>query len=152
MSESIEAVRVVSAEREIAASAERVFALIADPAQQPFWDGNQNLANAAAGQRITGVGESFLMTLTTGAVRENHVVEFEEGRLIAWQPSEPGAARPGHLWRWELRDLGDGRALVTHTYDWTVLTDEKRLVRARATTPEMLRASIDRLATLAEQG
>ena len=42
------------------------------------------------------------MTLTSGSIRENHVVEFDEGRLIAWRPSEPGAQPPGHLWRWEL--------------------------------------------------
>jgi hypothetical protein len=28
-------------------------------------------------------------------VRDNHVVEFEEGRRIAWRPSEPAAGRPG---------------------------------------------------------
>jgi len=36
--------RVVSASREIAAGPERIFELIADPAQQPRWDGNDNLA------------------------------------------------------------------------------------------------------------
>ena len=44
--------RVVSASREIAADAGRVFELIADPAQQPRWDGNDNLAEAASGQRV----------------------------------------------------------------------------------------------------
>ena len=44
--------RVVSASREIAAGTERIFELIADPAQQPRWDGNDNLAAAPAGQRI----------------------------------------------------------------------------------------------------
>ena len=62
-------VRVVSATREIAASAERVFELIADPAQQPRWDGRDNLASAAAGQRVRSVGDVFVMTLTTGSVR-----------------------------------------------------------------------------------
>ena len=37
-----------------------------------------------------------------------------------------------------------------HTYDWTHLTDENRFERARSTTPEMLRASLDRLAAEAE--
>jgi len=40
--------RVVSASREIAAGPERIFELIADPAAQPSWDGNDNLAEAAA--------------------------------------------------------------------------------------------------------
>ena len=90
------------------------------------------------------------MTLNHGAVRENHVVEFEEGRLIAWQPSEAGSAPPGHLWRWELRPKDNGHTLVTHTYDWTRLTDPKRLERARNTTADSLRASMDRLAEIAE--
>ena len=44
--------RVVSASREMAAGPARIFELIADPAQQPRWDGNDNLAEAAAGQRV----------------------------------------------------------------------------------------------------
>jgi uncharacterized protein YndB with AHSA1/START domain len=143
--------RVVSASREIAAAPGRIFELIADPAVQPSWDGNDNLAWASDGQRIRGEGVVFTMTLTQGTVRENHVVEFEEGRLIAWMPSEPGQARPGHLWRWELEPAGASRTLVTHTYDWTRLTDEKRLPTARATTPGRLQASLNRLAALAEQ-
>lgn len=144
--------RIARASREIAASTARIFELIADPALQPRWDGNGNLAEAAAGQRIRNVGEVFTMTLTgDGAVRANHVVEFEEGRRIAWRPSEPGQPPPGHLWRWELVPIDDSRTLVTHTYDWSQLTDEKRLARARATTDGKLQASLDRLAALAEQ-
>jgi len=141
---------VVSASREIAAGPEQIFELIADPALQPRWDGNDNLAWAATGQRVHRVGDVFTMTLTRGAVRENHVVEFEEGRRIAWMPAEPGQQRPGHLWRWELEPVGGSRTQVTSTYDWTQLTDEYRLPRARATTPDRLRASLDRLAALAE--
>jgi uncharacterized protein YndB with AHSA1/START domain len=145
-----EAPRVVSASREIAASPERIFELIADPSQQPRWDGNDNLVEADAGQRVRQVGDVFQMTLTTGSVRENHVVEFEEARRIAWRPSEVGRRQPGHLWRWELAPLGDSRTLVTHTYDWTLLTEKKRLPVAKRTTSDRLKASLDRLAALAE--
>ena len=145
-----DAPRVVSASREIAAAPEVIFELIADPAQQPRWDGNDNLAEAAAGQRVRAVGDVFTMTLTGGMVRENHVVEFEEGRRIAWRPSEVGRHQPGHLWRWELVPLEGSRTRVTHTYDWTRLTDNNRLQRARRTTPERLSASLDRLAAIAE--
>ena len=144
--------RVVTASREIAAAAGQIFELIADPASQPGWDGNGNLAQAAAGQRIRNVGDVFTMTLTgDGAVRENHVVEFNEGRRIAWRPAEPGRKPPGHLWRWELEPIDGSRTLVTHTYDWSQLTDEKRFTRARATSENKLRASLDRLATVAEE-
>src|SRR6266496_1106079 len=103
--------RVVSASREIAAGPEEIFELIADPTQQPRWDGNDNLAEA---------------------------------------PAEPGRPPPGHLWRWELEPIDAARTRVTHTYDWTRLTDEKRFPRARATTADSLRASLDRLAALVE--
>jgi len=92
----------------------------------------------------------FTMTLTGGGIRQNHVTEFEEGRRIAWMPAELGQARPGHLWRWELEPAGASRTRVTATYDWTRLTDENRFARARATTADRLRASLDRLAALAE--
>jgi uncharacterized protein YndB with AHSA1/START domain len=144
--------RVVCASREVAASADLIFELIADPSQQPRWDGNDNLAVAAPGQRIRSVGEVFIMTTTKGNVRENHVVEFGEGRRIAWRPAEPGQEPPGHLWRWELDPIDSSHTRVTHTYDWTELTDEKRLPRAGATTTEKLEASLERLAALTERG
>jgi len=146
-----EAPRVVSASREIAARPGRIFELIADPAQQSRWNRNDSLAEAPTGRRVRRTGEVFTMTLTQGSIRENHVVEFEEGRRLAWMPAEAGKRPPGHLWRWELEPIGTSRTRVTHTYDWTQLTDKNRLPRARATTADKLHASLDRLAALAEE-
>ena len=142
--------RVVSASRDISAGAGRIFELIADPSQQPRWDGNDNLSEAPTGQRVRAVGDVFTMTLTGGQVRETHVVEFDEGLRIAWRPAEPGQEPPGHLWRWELEPIDSSSTRVTHTYDWTQLTDDSRISRARATTAEELQNSLDRLAALAE--
>lgn len=146
-----DAPRVVTAARVVAAPAATIFELVADPARQPAWDGNDNLAEAANGQRVRAVGDVFRTRLTMGAERENHVVEFDEGRLLAWRPTDPGRMPPpGHLWRWELQPLAGGRTAVRHTYDWTHLVDEHRHERARRTTPERLMASLDRLAAAAE--
>src|SRR6478752_5317615 len=49
---------------------------------------------------------------------------------------------PARLWRWELEAIGESRTKVTHTYDWSQLTDAKRLARARATTDAKLEASL----------
>jgi len=77
--------RVVSASREIAAGPGRIFELIADPAQQPRWDGNDNLAEAPGGQRVRRAGEVFTMTLThDGAIRET-----------MWSSSKKAAGLPG---------------------------------------------------------
>jgi uncharacterized protein YndB with AHSA1/START domain len=115
MADDTDVPRVVSASRDIAAGADRTFELIADPSQQPRWDGNDNLAEAKSGQRVRSIGDVFTMTLTRGSVRENHVVEFEELRRIAWLPSEPGRRPPGHLWRWELEPVDESHTRVTHT-------------------------------------
>ena len=143
---------VVSASREISAHAEEIFALIADPAEQPRWDGNDNLAGAEAGQRVRAVGDVFVMTNRNGGVRDNHVVAFVEGREIAWRPAPHGEQPAGHQWGWVLEPLEDGRTLVTHVYDFSDLpaSQEARLAKARQMTPEKLMASIDRLAELAE--
>lgn len=144
--------RVVRASRVVKAAPETIFELIADPNQQPTWDGNDNLRAAHDSGRIRGAGETFLMELThDGSMRENHVVEFEEGRLIAWMPGDLDAPRAGHLWRWELDPAADG-TLVTHTYDWRGLDEaqRRRIKRALRTTPKMLQASVDRLAERAE--
>ncbi|MFD2472339.1 SRPBCC family protein [Amycolatopsis silviterrae] len=144
--------RVLRASREIEAPAERIFELIADPAQQPSWDGNDNLAEAESGQRVHAVGDVFVTTLLNGKIRENRIVEFEEGRRVAWLPAEVGKDAPGHLWRWELKPLGAERTEVTHTYDWSALDlgDTRRVTRARSTTTDGLRASLDNLAKAAE--
>lgn len=151
MAEDAEVARTVSATREVAAPAAAIFELIADPSEQPRWDGNDNLAEAPEGQRIRGTGEVFTMVLSLGSVRENHVVEFEEGRRIAWRPADPGQSPAGHLWRWELEPTGEATTRVTHTYDWSQLADDHRIPRARATTAENLHASLRRLARLAQQ-
>ncbi|GAA0998608.1 SRPBCC family protein [Tsukamurella strandjordii] len=143
--------RIVTASRDIAAAADVLFEFIADPARQPEWDGNDNLAESAPGHRVRAAGDVFETLLTNGQVRANHVVEFEEGRRIAWRPSPVGEQPPGHLWRYELAPLGDGGTRVTHTYDWTDLHDEQRLPRARATTPDRLASSLERLAAVTEQ-
>ncbi|GAB3193229.1 SRPBCC family protein [Nesterenkonia suensis] len=142
--------RVVTAHDVIDAPASEIFELIADPARQVEWDGNSNLSHAEPGQRVTGVGDVFRMTLTNGKTRENHVVEFLDGELVAWKPSTMGEPPAGHLWRWSLAQLSSGAVEVTHTYDWSQLDDPARVQRARSTSAEMLAASISRLKTLAE--
>ena len=143
--------RIVIAEREVHAPAATIFELIADPARQPQWDGNDNLDVATTSARVRAVGDGFGMRTTKGKSKENRIVAFEEGRTVAWLTADAGHEPPGHIWRWDLEPLADGGTLVRHTYDWTGVTDEARWPRHRQTTSADLRASIDRLATLAER-
>lgn len=143
--------RIVRASRMVNADAERIFELIADPAQQPRWDGNDNLASAPTGQRVRAVGDVFKMTTTRGNHKENHVVEFIEGRQIAWEPADAGQPPFGHIWRWILEPITRSQTEVTHVYDWTRLIDDFRIERAKITTADRLAESIVRLKRMAEE-
>ena len=73
----VEEQKVVRASATVRAPAERIFGLVADPARQPEWDGNDNLARADAGQRVRALGDVFVMVRTKDHMeRYNRVVEF----------------------------------------------------------------------------
>lgn len=141
--------RVVSAERVVHADPAAVFAIVADPREHPRMDGNGNTEAAQDAGPITAAGQSFLMRNTNGKIRENRVVEFDAGRLVAWMPCPVGGEPFGFLWRWEVVPHPEG-ALVTHTYEWTTLTRDDLLDEARSITPSNLLASLERLAGLVE--
>ena len=141
---------MVTARREIDAGAEVIFELIADPAQQPEWDGNDNLAEAAPGQRVRAVGDVFTMTLTNGGPREPRRRVRRGPASSRGGRRSPGAPPAGPPVAVGARAARPGPHRVTHTYDWTHLTDEGRFARARATTSDRLGASLERLAARVE--
>ena len=98
------------------ASAERIFELLADPANHPLIDGSGSVrASRSSGPRRLELGSRFGMNMRLGLPYRirNTVVEYEPDRLIAWRHFN------GHRWRWQLADLGDGRTEVTETFDWS---------------------------------
>lgn len=103
----------VVVEHEIDASAERLFGIVADPRMHPRIDGGGTLRDRVRGPARLSQGARFGMAMTMGPVPytvPNTVVEFEEGRRIAWRHFGR------HRWRWEFDPLGEDRTLVRHTY------------------------------------
>jgi hypothetical protein len=100
----------------IDAPAERIFDVLADPANHPLIDGSGSVrASLSSGPRRLALGARFGMRMRLGLPYRimNTVVEFEDGTLIAWRHFF------GHRWRWRLHDLGNGRTEVTETFDWS---------------------------------
>lgn len=107
--------RYVSTSRVIAADHRTIFDLLADPAQHVVLDGSGTVAGVQdGGPDRLALGARFGMEMRMGAPYRilNTVVEFEEGRRIAWRHFS------GHRWRYELDEV-DGGTEVTETFDWS---------------------------------
>ena len=105
-----------SASTVIDAPAEKIFALLTDPAMHPLIDGTGSvLAVQPGGPERLRLGSKFGMDMKIGAPYKilNTVVEYDQDRLIAWRHFY------GHRWRWQLKPLSDGRTEVTETFDWS---------------------------------
>jgi uncharacterized protein YndB with AHSA1/START domain len=112
----------VTVERFIAAPASAIFAILADPAQHRLIDGSGTVRNADAGSQRLTLGATFGMSMKMGIGYRmiNTVVEFEEDRLIAWQPRPASKLLAltigGRIWRYELESRNGG-TLVKETWD-----------------------------------
>jgi uncharacterized protein YndB with AHSA1/START domain len=107
--------RTVSGSRVIAASPEAIFDVLADPAMHPVIDGTDSVrASMDVRRQRLALGSEFRMRMRIVVPYPitNRVVEFEEGRRIAW--THIGGAR----WRYELEPV-EGATRVTETYDWS---------------------------------
>ncbi|MGA6166498.1 SRPBCC family protein [Amycolatopsis magusensis] len=138
--------RQVSSTRTIATTPEKIFELLADPAKHPLLDGSGSvLAAQNGGPERLSLGAKFGMDMKMGPSYKilNTVVEFEEGRLIAWRHFN------GHRWRWALTLLDDGRTQVTETFDWS--TARVPLLISLSPFPKRNKVGIEKsLARLAE--
>ena len=108
--------RVVSASTTIAAPPEVVFAIVADPRQHPRIDGSGSVQSIIKGPERLAKGDTFGVSMKLFGLPytiRNQVVEFEDGRLIAWRHFAP------HRWRYELEPTADGGTHVTETWDAT---------------------------------
>ncbi|WP_166134775.1 SRPBCC family protein [Nocardioides ochotonae] len=106
--------RRVLASTTTTAPADVVFDILADPRQHSRVDGSGTVRDAIAGPDRLSLGAKFGMNMRMGVPYKitSTVVEFEEGRRLAWQ--HPG----GHIWRYELEPDGE-RTRITETFDYS---------------------------------
>jgi hypothetical protein len=115
--------------RRIDAAAPEIFAILSDPRRHLELDGSGLLRGATSSSVVSAVGDVFVMTMYYSEVGDyemnNHVVEFERDRRIAWEP-EAGRGHPdcatadarwGHRWMFDLQADGPAATIVTETYD-----------------------------------
>jgi hypothetical protein len=132
----------VSVSRRIEAPTDRIFEVLAQPERHTELDGSGMLRGLSSGGPISAVGDRFVMKMYFDRfggdyLMDNHVVEFEPGRRIAWSPAAGDAragngATPvgvpvGHRWIFELAPDGEA-TIVTETYDCSEAPDSLRQV------------------------
>jgi hypothetical protein len=112
---------VVTVERVIPAPPEEIFELLADPRRHRMIDGSDSVRDPKNAPPRLSLGAKIDMAMKLGIpyTMTNEVLEFEEGRRIAWQPRR--AARlarsfGGRIWRYEL-DPVPGGTRVRETWD-----------------------------------
>jgi hypothetical protein len=138
--------RVKSAQLEISATPERIFSIISNSHRHKDFDGSKTIRSQFSGAEQLTLGSKFGMKMRLGINYQvtNTVVEFEQNELIAWRHFGRW------IWRYQLRDLGNGKTLVVESFDaenapllariwlhyrkaypWTEISIAKTLVRLK---------------------
>jgi hypothetical protein len=106
--------KIVSRSTVVPAPAQMIFDLLADPRRHGEIDGSGSIQSAQinAPERLS-LDATFGMQMKIGVRYKitNTVVEFEEGKTIAWRHFG------GHIWRYILEPV-DGGTKVTEQFDW----------------------------------
>jgi len=136
--------KIAEASRVVPASADAIFELLATPARHPVIDGSGSVQGVQPGtpERLSA-GAKFGMNMKIGGRYKilNHVVEFEEGRRIAWRHFG------GHVWRYLLEPLDAHSTRVTEQFDPRSSRSPLvlRIIQARRRNQKSIEATLDRL-------
>lgn len=146
--------------RTVDTTLERLFALLADPTRHQEIDtsGMVRAVHSKAG-RLTGIGDQFDMRMYNDRlgdyVMRNTVIAYIENRLIGWGPelypldghtATIGDMRAtGHTYTWALEPASPA-TVVTVTYNWSQVTDERFKRGFPLLSPQQLDESINRAA------
>jgi uncharacterized protein YndB with AHSA1/START domain len=149
----------VNVERVINAPASAIFALLADAGKHATFDGSGTVDHTTAesiplslgttfSMRMNGRPESFFLPYTM----HNEVIEFEQDRRIAWQPTALKGLVGGRIWRYELSPAEGGGTVVRET--WDVSRDKQKVMLKLGSMPKQaeqgMRATLERIAELLE--
>ncbi|CAB5034130.1 MAG: dimethyladenosine transferase [Actinobacteria bacterium] len=143
---------VRSASIMVQAPATAIFELLAQPNRHRDFDGSGSVKDAVPAKESLGsrlaLHDHFTMNMKFGVPyrMQNQVVEFEEGRLIAWRHMGK------HRWRYELKPLDAETTLVTETFDarTAVFPAALTLMNAYNNNLRSIIATLPRLKMLAE--
>ena len=140
--------------RVIDASAKDIFDFLTLPANHARFDGSEMVRSDEKTQRIQKVGDVFTMNMHAEHMggdyqTDNHVVAYDENKLVGWQTAPAGTEPKGWEWVYELTPEGPNATQVQLTYDWSKVTDKELLKKVSfpLISEEQLEGSLGRLAS-----
>jgi uncharacterized protein YndB with AHSA1/START domain len=144
--------------RQVAATPEKVFAVLSDPAGHVTIDAS-GMLQSADGRPVEKVGDEFVVHMDRESLNDRPmgkydvrviITKFEQDRLVEWTIA--GVTQPPirHLYGYLLEPSEDG-TLVTTYYDWSEISEETRARAIFPVIPEAtLRATLGILARTVE--
>lgn len=143
----------ITVQRTIDAPAKDVFEVLTNPERHAELDGSGFVRSDDKSDRIQAVGDVFTMNMTGDHMggeyqTDNHVTAFDPNKMVGWKTAPAGTEPPGWEWLWELEPQGADSTLVTHTYDWSGVTDKALLdkISFPLVTQDQLEETLGRLA------
>ncbi|MGB7450204.1 MAG: SRPBCC family protein [Ornithinimicrobium sp.] len=126
----------ITVERTIDASNAEIFEVLSNPENHVRLDGSGFIRSVDHGDRITGTGQVFTMNMSGDHMggdyqSDNHVTGYDDGALLAWQPTPAGTEPYGWEWVWRLEPQGPDATRVSLTYDWGKVTDKEILAQVK---------------------
>lgn len=141
--------RQVSTTRIVEAAPATIWDIITDPTMHPVIDGSGTVKAALGNPKRLGPNSKFGMSMKMGLPYpiRNKVVEYVEGRRIAWQHFS------GHRWRWELEEV-EGGTRVTETFDWSTARSPQAIESGGFPEKNLrgMEATLERLAEVVAEG
>ena len=144
-----------SVTRTIEAPAKDIFDLLTLPARHHEFDGSEMVRSDEKSQRIQKVGDVFTMNMHAESMggdyqMDNHVVAYDENKLVGWKPAQAGKEPGGWQWVYTLQAVDQDTTEVSLTYDWSHVEDPKLLAENifPAVSEEQMDTSLKQLQSL----
>ena len=132
----------------IAAPAEEIFELLANPARHADIDGSGTVERAVSGPERLSQGAQFGMAMRIKVPYriKNTVVEFDEPRQIAWRHTGR------HRWRYQLEPIDANTTVVTETFDGStaIFPPALKLINASENNQKAILKTLVRLKAIME--
>ncbi|MGO1439546.1 MAG: SRPBCC family protein [Brevibacterium yomogidense] len=115
----------IAVTRILDATPDAIFDVLSNPERHHEIDGSGTVVSDDHTDRVQAVGDVFRMNMSTEAMgdyqTDNHVIGFDQNKLIAWKTAPAGEEPPGWQWVWELNATDSSTTEVTLSYDWSAM-------------------------------